>query len=207
MKSYFDEVAAQWERMRESFYSDRVRERAISAARVRHGMIAADIGAGTGFMTEGLLRRGLKVIAVDESKKMLAELKKKLRGRGSIECRRGAAEMIPVGDRRVEYAFANMLLHHVEDPPKAIREMARILKPQGVVVITDLDRHTFDFLRTEHHDRWMGFDRRTVIDWLSQAGLTGLATESVGENCCAKSKDGDEVASIGIFVASGKKET
>ena len=41
------------------------------------GKIAADIGAGTGFITEGLIRKGLKVIAVDQSEMILAEMKKK----------------------------------------------------------------------------------------------------------------------------------
>jgi ubiquinone/menaquinone biosynthesis C-methylase UbiE len=52
-----------------------------------------------------------------------------------------------------------MLLHHVEVPPEAIREMVRVLTPGGIVVITDLDEHTDERLRDEHHDRWMGLCR------------------------------------------------
>jgi len=48
-KGYFDEVAAQWDGMREAFFSDAVRQKAISVAEVQPGRIAADIGAGSGF--------------------------------------------------------------------------------------------------------------------------------------------------------------
>src|SRR2546425_67432 len=73
MNSYFDEIATEWEKLRESFFSDRVREKAILAASVGAGGVAADIGAGTRFITHGVVRRGVQVIAGGESERMLAE--------------------------------------------------------------------------------------------------------------------------------------
>src|SRR2546426_8175095 len=161
MNSYFDEIATEWEKLRESFFSDRVREKAILAASLRTGGVAADIGAGTGFITEGLVRRGVKVIAADKSEKMLDGLRRRIPVSG-VERRVGSAERIPIEDEAVDYVFANMLLHHVEEPSRAIREMARVLRPGGVRVVTDLDSHEFEFLRTERHDRWKGFERVNV---------------------------------------------
>ena len=103
----------------------------------------------------------MKVIAVDESEKMLDELRRRIPVSG-VERRVGSAERIPIEDEAVDYVFANMLLHHVEEPSRAIREMARVLRPGGVVVVTDLDSHEFEFLRTERHDRWKGFERVNV---------------------------------------------
>jgi len=150
------------------------------------------------------VRRGVKVIAVDESEKMLHELRRRIPV-SDVECRVGSAERIPIDDEAVDYVFANMLLHHVEEPSRAIREMARVVLPGGVVVITDLDRHEFEFLRTEQHDRWKGFERESVSRWLQGAGLTNVAVESLGEDCCAKSSKGDEDATVSIFFASGRK--
>ncbi len=204
-KQYFGEVARQWDEMRESFFSEAVREKAISLAGAESGELAADIGAGTGFITEGLMQKGLRVIAVDQSEAMLKEMREKFQGVDTIDYRLGEAENLPIEDKVVDYVFANMYLHHVENPPVAIKEMARTLKPGDRLVITDLDEHNFDFLKREHHDRWMGFKREDVQRWFIAAGLKEAMVDCVGEDCCAPSSCGDKYASVSIFLASGKK--
>lgn len=204
-KEYFDEVANQWDRMRESFFSEVVRDKAISIASVQTGKIAADIGAGTGFITEGLIHKGLRVIAVDQSEAMLAKMRKKFSSDKGIDYRVAEAENLPIVDETIDYVFANMYLHHVESPAKAIKEIVRILKPCGKLVITDLDEHTFEFLRVEHHDRWMGFKREDIRKWFAEAGFSDIFVDCVGENCCTQSSQDDEYANVSIFVASGVK--
>ncbi len=202
-KDYFDHVAQDWDEMRENFFSDEVREEAISTAAVQKGKIAADIGAGTGFISEGLIQEGLQVIAIDQSEAILKEMKRKFADIETIDYRIGQAQNLPISDAMIDYAFANMYLHHVESPPKAIEEMVRILKPAGKLVITDLDEHEFDFLREEHHDRWMGFKRADIAEWFQSAGLREIRIDSIGTCCEAQSSCGGEFASIGIFIASG----
>ncbi len=204
-KEYFDEVARKWDRMREGFFSGAVREKALSIAGVNPGMLAADVGAGTGFITEGLIKKGLKVIAVDHSEAMLAEMRRKFADLEGIDYRLGEAEDLPIPDETVDYVFANMYLHHVESPQRAIKEMARILKSGGRIVITDLDEHNFEFLRIEHHDRWMGFKREDIRHWFEYASCKKVIVDCVGENCCAKSDCGNNYASVSIFIASGEK--
>lgn len=201
-KAYFDQVAKQWDQMRSTFFSQSVREIAYLAADIQPGKRAADIGAGTGFVTEGLLIKGLEVIAVDHSRAMLAELKNKF---PTLDCRFGESEELPIPDQAVDYVFANMYLHHVKRPFVAIREMTRILKSNGNLVITDLDAHNFMFLKLEHHDRWMGFERQTVSDWLKNSGLHQIRVDPVNQNCCADSCNGSSTAKISIFVARGTK--
>jgi ubiquinone/menaquinone biosynthesis C-methylase UbiE len=75
-KEYFEAVAPQWDGMRKGFFSQAVRDNAFATAEVRSGMVAVDVGAGTGFMTEGLISKGVHVIAVDESESMIRELRK-----------------------------------------------------------------------------------------------------------------------------------
>lgn len=203
-REYFQRVASQWDEMRKRFFTDAVREKAIDVAGVSSGKVAADIGAGTGFITEGLLKQGLKVIAVDQSGEMLAVMRRKLGAAVGVEYREGEACDLPVAPGEVDYVFANMYLHHVEDPLEAIREMARMLRPGGRLVITDLDEHNYTFLQTEQNDRWMGFKREDVKGWMAQAGLSGVNVDCVGEDCCVSSGSGEE-AKVSIFVAWGDK--
>lgn len=50
-KAYFDDVATQWDQMRQSFFPEATRDRAFAVAHVQAGQLAADIGAGTGFVS------------------------------------------------------------------------------------------------------------------------------------------------------------
>ena len=204
-KAYFDNVATQWDTMRKGFFSESIREKAFSVVNIEQGKLCADIGAGTGFVTEGIINKGLKVIAVDQSEEMLSQMKQKFKHCDLIDYRRGDAENLPIADNTVDFVFANMNLHHVEDPASAIKEMVRILKPGGKIAITDLDEHNFEFLKTEHFDRWMGFKREDVHNWLLLAELKNVFVDCAGGNCCTTSECGCEDASISIFVATGEK--
>jgi ubiquinone/menaquinone biosynthesis C-methylase UbiE len=201
---YFDEVAHEWDHLRESFFTEAVREKALSVAMLRPGRTAADIGAGTGFITEGLIEEGLRVVAIDQSVAMLRVMMRKVHAAKVDRCV-GSAEHLPFRNGVFYYVFANMCLHHVERPQEAIREMSRILLDGGKLVITDLDAHDFAFLKHEHHDRWLGFKREDITEWFLEAGFGNVDVQCVGEQCCAQSVVTDDYASISIFVASGEK--
>ncbi|HEX2906760.1 MAG TPA: class I SAM-dependent methyltransferase, partial [Phototrophicaceae bacterium] len=162
-------------------------------------------GAGSGFLSEALLRAGLKVVAIDQSPAMLDVMRQKFPNQ-PVTYEVGTAEALPLGDASVDYVFANMYLHHVEQPLAAIQEMARLLRPGGKLVITDLDSHTFEFLRAEQHDRWLGFARPDVQQWLEQAGLRYASVGDVGSNCCSDSACGTQRADVTIFLAYGVKD-
>ncbi len=204
-KEYFDEIAKDWDQLRTAFFSTSVREKAFELANIEKGNVAADIGAGTGFVTEGLLDNGLCVIAVDQSTQMLAFLEEKFKKSGSIQCLQADGNSLPMQDESVDYVFANMFLHHVSNPLETIKEMYRVLKKNGKMVITDLDEHTHEFLRTEQHDVWLGFKRDQIEEWYKEAGFSQVIIDCVGSNCSADSQCGSDSCAISIFAGLGIK--
>ncbi len=203
-RPYFAQVAERWDSLRETFFSDAVREAAIRQAALPAGATVADIGTGTGFLVMGIAPIARQVYGLDVSPEMLAVAQRNLAGFTNVEWRVAEGTHLPLPDGSVDAALANMYLHHTEDPAAAIREMARIVRVGGRVVLTDLDSHTHKWLLREHADRWPGFARADVRRWLEEAGLADVVVDCVGENCCASSTRG-EAAAIGIFVASGRK--
>ncbi len=202
-REYFDTVADQWDAMRQRFFGDGVRRAAVAAAGVGPGMVVADVGTGTGFLAEAALDVGATVIGIDMSDGMLAQVTARLAGR-QFEARSGDTAALPLADNEADAVLGNMVLHHAEDPPAAIREMTRALRPGGTLVITDADAHTHEWLRTEQHDRWMGFDRADVRRWFEAAGLHDVSVGDTHEICSPTSACGTRAA-ITIFIARGSK--
>lgn len=204
-RGYFDEIAPRWDDMQRTYFSERVRDRALSKARVQLGKLAVDVGAGTGFITGGLIRHGVEVLAIDESLPMLEVLSHKAVGAAGLHCCIGSAEHLPVRTGVVDYVFANMCLHHVLHPTAAIGEMARILKMGGTLIITDLSEHAFAFLTEERTDRWRGFKKRDVGAWFAEAGLKDITVADTGERAHVPSDSSNNCADISIFIARGTK--
>jgi len=202
---YFDKVAEQWDAMRRTYFSERVCDLALSEAQVQRRKLAADVGAGTGFITIGLITQGLRVLAIDESLPMLQVLRSKTLGVADLCLCIGSAERLPIRNCVVDYVFANMCLHHVSHPAAAIEEMARILKRGGTLIISDLDSHAFEFLAQERTDRWLGFKKSDMRAWLAQAALKDVTVSDTGERAHVPSASADACADISIFMARGKK--
>ena len=123
-------------------------------------MTVADVGAGTGFVAAGLAPLVKHVHVLDGSPEMLDVARKNLAQFENLEFHVADGLALPLPDDSLDAAFANMYLHHCPDPLAAIREMVRILRPGGRLVITDMDTHTHEWLKTEMADVWLGFDRR-----------------------------------------------
>ncbi len=202
-REYFDSVANKWDDMRRQFFGEGVREAAIRAAEISTGSVVVDVGTGTGFIAEAALAAGARVIGVDSSDGMLAEVRSRFAGQ-AFEARAGDVESLPLQTGEADAVLANMVLHHAPDPAHAIHEMARALKPGGRLIITDADSHTREWLRTEQHDRWLGFKREDVARWFNAAGLREVGVVDTAELCCPTAKCGEEAA-ITIFLARGRK--
>jgi len=204
-KKYFNKVANKWDSMRQVFYSDSIRKKAMIVSGVNIGDTAADIGAGTGFMSEVLLDNHIKVVAVDHSEEMISVLKQKFGQNTRIKFILANAEQMNISNNSVDYVFANMYLHHTEDPESAIKEMSRILKPGGKMIITDLDVHNNQFLKIEQNDNWLGFNREDIKKWFLSAKLTDVIVDGLEERCVSNSNTSENKADISIFIAYGIK--
>jgi C_GCAxxG_C_C family probable redox protein len=205
-RDYFEEISEDWDTMRKSFFSENIRLKIFEKAGLKTGSVVADIGAGSGFITEGLLDKDVIIKAIDQSPAMIEVMKKKFKNQKNIEYFVGNSDHLPLESNSVDFAFCNMYLHHVNAPQKAINEIYRILKPGGTLISTDADKHDHRFLVLEQYDRWLGFDRNDIKKWFEKAGFKKSEVDCLDEDCCPTSKrDCNVEAQISIFIASGIK--
>ena len=212
---YFDRVAGDWDKIRSGYFTEAVRDAAVGRAYLRPEMVVADVGCGTGFVAAGLAPLVSKVYALDGSAAMLEQAQRNLAGHTNIEYHVSDGHTLPLPDAAVDAVFANMYLHHCPDPLAAVREMARILRSGGRLVITDMDRHDHAWMRAEMADEWLGFDRGQVKTWLREAALVNGWVGCSGESCCATLDGGacaeaapvssGEPVSISVFLAAAMR--
>lgn len=144
-------------------------------------LVVADLGAGEGTFSQLLARRAKKVIAVDNSEKMVeygSELARK-HGVQNLEYRKGDLEDVPLRDASVDLAFFSQSLHHAQHPERAVAEAWRILKPGGRIVLLDLVRHNYGEARELYADLWLGFTEVEALRFLRQAGFKNVQTSVV----------------------------
>ena len=199
-KEYFEEVSGRWDVLRTSFYGDEVRDAVLAAARILPENTVLDVGAGTGFLTESAAKIARKVIALDFSDAMMSEARAKLGGR-NVEFKIGDVEQIPLPNATIDAVIGNMVLHHCPNPEAAVREMARVLVPGGRLVLSDLEEHSYESLRKEHSDLWMGFKMDYVRSTFQRAGLEDVSVDALS-SCCSETKENQEIT-IPMFLATG----
>ena len=188
----------------EAFLLERVRDEAITQLKTVGGKIAADIGAGTGFMSEGLLDAELRVIAVDSSPEMVEIMKEKFADIKEFKAVLTDPSTIKLDDDSVDYAFANMYLNKTEDPQAALKEIIRILKPGGKAAITDIILYQNEEAQKYYHHKWPGFSFPDLYDWFINAEFKNISIEKLSQHCSYKTESGEEIK-IDIFIACGEK--
>jgi ubiquinone/menaquinone biosynthesis C-methylase UbiE/DNA-binding transcriptional ArsR family regulator len=144
--------------------------------RILPPLTVADLGSGEGLISELLARRCKKVIAVDNSERIVAFGAAKARRIGirNLEFRLGDLEDPPLAPRSVDLVILSQALHHATDPARAIAGAHRILRPGGQIMILDLRQHTFEQARSLYGDRWLGFAESDLDRWLQAAGFQNL---------------------------------
>ncbi len=151
--------------------------------RILPPLVVADLGAGEGLLSELLARRCKKVIAVDNSEKIIAfgEAKARKNNLANLEFRLGDLQNPPIETDSVDLVVLSQALHHAENPAKTIAEANRILKSGGQVLILDLQKHNFTKAHELYGDRWLGFAESDLQRWMEEAAFKKIEISIVSE--------------------------
>jgi ubiquinone/menaquinone biosynthesis C-methylase UbiE/biotin operon repressor len=170
-REYFDELAGKFGRSYVPGRSWKALSHALIALLPR--LTIVDLGAGEGTLSQLLAQRARKVIAVDNSPKMVefgAKLARK-HGVKNLEYRLGDIEDPPVAPNSVDLAILSQALHHAIKPKRAIKAAYRILKKNGRIIVLDLLSHGFEEARKLYADHWLGFSEIRLHELLEKNGF------------------------------------
>jgi len=144
-------------------------------------MVIADFGAGEGTLAQLMARTAKKVIAVDNSEKMVEFGSALAREHGfqNLEYRLGDVEEPPINSHSVDLALFSQVLHHVPNPARALAAASKVLKPGGRLVILDLAAHSYEQARELYAHVWLGFSEIELHQMLKKAGFVKTASSIV----------------------------
>lgn len=181
-QSYFRKNAPHWHEIRSLHVDEAMVEarlQALCPAEFVNDYL--DMGVGAGRILELLAPRAGRAAGLDNNQAMLALARDRMAAAGHAHCslRHGDLYAAPFDDNRFDMITAHLVLHYLDTPAQAIREMARLLAPGGVVILADFAPHNLDRLREDHAHRRLGFSTAQITRWLEAAGLILDAEEAL----------------------------
>ncbi len=166
--------------------------------------LAVDAGTGDGALLDVLAPAFEKVVAVDRSEAQLARARARIARHGHTNVELVKADLGELSVGEADVVFASRLLHHAPRPIDLLRQLARITKSGGAVVVLDYARHDDESMRDEA-DLWLGFDPQELRRLAQDAGLVGADVFRVPAAWCGKGKDSH--LPWQVMVAKKAKET
>jgi ArsR family transcriptional regulator len=166
--SYFQENAANWDKIRSLYVPERqVEDYLLEITNNLEIETLLDVGTGTGRMLKLFSPHTKQGIGIDLSHEMLGVARSHLENNAitNMQIRHGDMYDLALMDGSMDLVLFHQVLHFADDPLAAIRETARILRPDGIVIVIDFLPHKNEKLREEHAHRRLGFSEEEINEW------------------------------------------
>lgn len=188
----FDAKAASYDNQTASLGERDNRNHAIKATRISDllapepGESLLEVGVGSGLHADWLLRRHPEThyTGIDISSKLAALTAERLSGHGDrVRVLHDNANEMSFDDASFDGVFCAATLHHMQDPGHTVREMSRVLRPGGRLVMMEpnwLYPTNWLFMAFLKEDRHMFLMRRGyLLEWMAAAGLEQCRVENL----------------------------
>ncbi len=180
--AYFERNAARWGEVRSLYVDETEVERAIMTA-VGEGPFErlVDLGTGAGRMLTLLGGKARSALGLDLSQQMLNIARREVSEAHLAGCELRHGDIFATGLQggSADLVVIHRVLHYLNDPAAAVVEAARLVSPQGRLLIVDFAPHRLEYLRQAHQHRRLGFSDEEIQRWCGEGGLPEVNSEAL----------------------------
>jgi 2-polyprenyl-3-methyl-5-hydroxy-6-metoxy-1,4-benzoquinol methylase len=172
-EAFIASAAAEWDARASTMFGARA-DLGAALALLEPDMVVGDLGCGTGLLSLALARHVKHVHAIDGSAAMLDTARQRLISQPNVTISAGSLESLPLADAALDTAVLMLVLHHVAEPTRVLKEARRVVRAGGRLLIGDLVAHEHEEYRTQMGHVWLGFEERSLRGWLTKAGFSSI---------------------------------
>ena len=171
-RRFFDRVGRHWDSIREASFGPWFHLEAFLSLLPRDWSVL-DVGTGTGYLLAALSRQFASVIGVEPAETMLGVARRRVDSLrlDNVELRPGEVAALPIEHGSIDLVLAVLVLHHVPAPAEALRELHRVLRPEGRLLVVEQTTHDNSDFRERMQDPRSGFDPAELSEWTTKAGF------------------------------------
>jgi ArsR family transcriptional regulator len=170
---FFSSASGQWDHLRADLFGSAFHLHALLGL-LDPAWRVADLGCGTGQLTALVAPHVRQVIGVDGSADMLHEARRRFDRQSNVDLRLGTLEALPIDDGQVDIVLMALVLHHLPDPGRALKEAARVLHRGGRVLIIDMLPHDRAEYQQQMGHVWLGFSEEQTTKLITAAGFADV---------------------------------
>lgn len=202
---FYNEIADEWEHVGtyKSETNKRLKvvfEELLNGINIKNKKFL-DAGCGLGYFSKVAVSKNASVTGIDIGDKLIDKCIKAVREANFIE---GAVTQIPFKDKFFDIVLCTEVIEHVEEPIKAVRELFRVVKPGGYIIITTpnkIYKPLFDMLSFSKIRRYQGNE-----NWMYPWSLRKIIKDEGGKikkekyfNFIYPNKIFDQVENVGLL--------
>jgi len=199
--AFADEFAAHAEHSAYNAHYDR--PAVLEALGDVSGSTVLDVGCGSGLYAVELVRRGAKVIGIDGSARLIEHARQRLDGSADLRVHDLSEPLDWLADQVIDEALMALVIHHLEDPLPTLREIHRVLRPGGRLLVSTVHpfadwRHaggsyfTDEMIDETWNSGWkVRFRRAPLAAWSASFLEAGFLVERLIEPLPAESMKAD----------------
>lgn len=168
-REFFGRVVDDWDQIRAELFGSGFTSAALLAL-LDPDWTVADLGCGAGNAAALLAPHVKRVVAIDQSPEMLNAAKARLEHLPNVDFVEAQIEQLPFEDGSLDAAVCELVLHHLDEPERALAAIRPKLKPGGLVLIIDMLEHEHTDYRHRLGHRHLGFSEDRAAAMLTEAG-------------------------------------